>query len=127
MGDGVARSTERAGLTGLEPATSAVTVRHSNQAELQPLHEPPKIAAEVPFWKPCGPTVEGHGSWVVAGIPTTHDPRPSTRSPAIGPDHRARAGLERVDVLELGIDRGRVHRPPGGEAAPRLIEPAVDL
>src|SRR4051812_27709610 len=29
-------STERAGLTGLEPATSAVTVRHSNQAELQP-------------------------------------------------------------------------------------------
>jgi hypothetical protein len=26
----------RAGLTGLEPATSAVTVRHSNQAELQP-------------------------------------------------------------------------------------------
>ena len=24
------------GLTGLEPATSAVTVRHSNQAELQP-------------------------------------------------------------------------------------------
>ena len=36
-GDGVARSTEGAGLTGLEPATSAVTVRHSNQAELQPL------------------------------------------------------------------------------------------
>ena len=35
--DGVARSTEGAGLTGLEPATSAVTVRHSNQAELQPL------------------------------------------------------------------------------------------
>ncbi len=29
--------TERTtGLTGLEPATSAVTVRHSNQAELQP-------------------------------------------------------------------------------------------
>ena len=27
----------RTGLTGLEPATSAVTVRHSNQAELQPL------------------------------------------------------------------------------------------
>src|SRR5690606_8928973 len=26
-----------AGLTGLEPATSAVTVRHSNQTELQPL------------------------------------------------------------------------------------------
>src|SRR5690606_34434811 len=26
-----------AGLTGLEPATSAVTVPHSNQAELQPL------------------------------------------------------------------------------------------
>ena len=33
--DGVPEQ-ERAGLTGLEPATSAVTVRHSNQAELQP-------------------------------------------------------------------------------------------
>ena len=30
------RLSVRAGLTGLEPATSAVTVRHSNQAELQP-------------------------------------------------------------------------------------------
>src|SRR5688572_730291 len=31
-----AASKTGAGLTGLEPATSAVTVRHSNQAELQP-------------------------------------------------------------------------------------------
>jgi hypothetical protein len=29
-----------AGLTGLEPATSGVTDRHSNQTELQPLHRP---------------------------------------------------------------------------------------
>src|SRR5690349_2090063 len=35
-GRGARRSSKRAGLTGLEPATSAVTVRHSNQAELQP-------------------------------------------------------------------------------------------
>ena len=34
--DGVRFVSGRAGLTGLEPATSAVTVRHSNQAELQP-------------------------------------------------------------------------------------------
>ena len=33
----VRRSKPRAGLTGLEPATSGVTDRHSNQAELQPL------------------------------------------------------------------------------------------
>ena len=32
LGNGV----NQTGLTGLEPATSAVTVRHSNQAELQP-------------------------------------------------------------------------------------------
>lgn len=35
--DGVLDLATAAGLTGLEPATSAVTVRHSNQAELQPL------------------------------------------------------------------------------------------
>jgi hypothetical protein len=31
--------TRSAGLTGLEPATSAVTVRHSNQTELQPPYD----------------------------------------------------------------------------------------
>jgi hypothetical protein len=42
-------SQSKAGLTGLEPATSGVTDRHSNQAELQPL--------VVPFPSyPCPPT-----------------------------------------------------------------------
>ena len=31
------------GLTGLEPATSGVTDRHSNQAELQPQRQPTNI------------------------------------------------------------------------------------
>src|SRR5687768_6305959 len=46
--DGVLRSTKRAGLTGLEPATSAVTVRHSNQAELQPQQQSAQCKQPVP-------------------------------------------------------------------------------
>src|SRR3954462_11837587 len=44
---------QRAGLTGLEPATSAVTVRHSNQAELQP-----------PEWR--AEYTEAMGRWLLA-------------------------------------------------------------
>src|SRR6185437_7554262 len=42
---------DRAGLTGLEPATSAVTVRHSNQAELQPLRRRENIGTPPPARK----------------------------------------------------------------------------
>ena len=41
-----------AGLTGLEPATSAVTVRHSNQAELQPPVQHTIITEGRSRWKP---------------------------------------------------------------------------
>ena len=40
-----------AGLTGLEPATSAVTVRHSNQAELQPPMQRTIITGGASGWK----------------------------------------------------------------------------
>jgi hypothetical protein len=43
-----ARHVLRTGLTGLEPATSGVTDRHSNQAELQPLVI--RSLPSLPYW-----------------------------------------------------------------------------